>query len=52
MEKSETKENMGAKWVNNFMHNFDKMVKHTLKILRCEHPKIFKVCLAIFQHYG
>ena len=27
------------------------MAKHTLKILRCEHRKIFKVCLAIFQHY-
>ena len=28
------------------------MAKHTLKILRCEHCKIFKVCLAIFQHYA
>ena len=28
------------------------MVKHTLKILRCEHRKILKVCLAIFQHYA
>ena len=27
------------------------MAKHTFKILRCEHRKIFKVCLAIFQHY-
>ena len=27
------------------------MARHTLKILRCEHRKIFKVCLAIFQHY-
>ena len=27
------------------------MAKHTLKILRCEHRKIFKVCLTIFQHY-
>ena len=27
------------------------MVKHTLKILWCEHRKIFEVCLAIFQHY-
>ena len=26
------------------------MAKHTLKILRCSHRKIFKVCLAIFQH--
>ena len=25
------------------------MVKHTLKILRCEHRKIFKVCLAIYN---
>ena len=24
------------------------MAKHTLKILLCEHRKIFKVCLAIF----
>ena len=27
------------------------MAKYTLKIFRCEHCKIFKVCLAIFQHY-
>ena len=27
------------------------MAKHTLKILRCSHRKIFKVCVAIFQHY-
>ena len=29
------------------------MVKngHILKIFRCLHPKIFKVRLAIFQHY-
>ena len=27
------------------------MAKHTFKVLRCEHRKIFKVCLAIFQHY-
>ena len=26
------------------------MVKHTLKILRCEHRKIFKVCLAKLDH--
>ena len=26
------------------------MAKHTLKILRCD-GKIFKVCLAILQHY-
>ena len=25
------------------------MVKDSLKILRCEHRKIFKVCLAIFN---
>ena len=28
-----------------------KMTKHTLKILRCSHRKIFKVSMAIFQHY-
>ena len=28
------------------------MTKYTLKILWCEHRKIFKVCLAIFQHYA
>ena len=28
-----------------------KMTKQTLKILRFPHRKIFKVCLAIFQHY-
>ena len=28
------------------------MAKHTLKILRCECRKIFKVCLAILQHYA
>ena len=27
------------------------MAKHALKIFRCEHRKIFKVCLAIFQNY-
>ena len=27
------------------------MAKHTLKILQCSHRKIFKVCLAILQHY-
>ena len=27
-----------------------KMAKHTLKILRCSHSKIFKACLAIFDH--
>ena len=29
-----------------------KMAKHTLKIVRCEHRKIFKVCLTILQHYA
>ena len=29
-----------------------KMVKHTLKILRCSHCKIFKLCLTILQHYA
>ena len=33
------------------MHNVV-IVKHTLKILQCEHRKIFKVCLAILQHYA
>ena len=28
------------------------MAKHTLKIMRYEHRKIFKVCLAILQHYA
>ena len=28
-----------------------KIAKHTLKILRCLHRKIFKVSLTIFQHY-
>ena len=28
------------------------MAKHSLKILRCEHRKNFKVCLAILQHYA
>ena len=28
------------------------MTKHTLKILGCEHRKIFKVCLTILQHYA
>ena len=28
------------------------MAKHTLKILWCSHRKIFKVCLAILQHYA
>ena len=28
------------------------MAKHTLKILQCWHRTIFKVCLAIFQHYA
>ena len=29
-----------------------KMAKHTLKILWCEHRNVFKVCLAILQHYA
>ena len=28
------------------------MAKHTFKILRCSHCKIFKVCLANFQCYA
>ena len=35
--------------VNPFKH---KMAKHTLKILRCEHRKIFRVRLSILQHYA
>ena len=27
------------------------MAKHILKILRCLHRKIFKVCLVILQHF-
>ena len=38
--------------LNAFMHNVVKMPKHILKILRCDHPKIFKACLAILQHYA
>ena len=35
------------------MHNVVKwQKKHTLKILRFEHRMIFKVCLAILQHYA
>ena len=25
------------------------MTEHSLKVLQCEHRKIFKVCLSIFQ---
>ena len=32
------------------MHNVAKR-RNTLKILRCEHRKILKVCLAILQNY-
>ena len=28
------------------------VAKHTLKIMRCEHRKIFKGCWAIFQRYA
>ena len=28
------------------------MAKHTLKILQCEHRKIFSVCLTIFHYYA
>ena len=35
-----------------FIHNVIKMAKDTLGILRCKNRKIFKVCLAIFQHYA
>ena len=33
-------------------HACCKMAKYTLKILQCSHHKIFKVCLAILQHYA
>ena len=29
-----------------------KMIKHTLKILRCSQCKMLKVCLVIFQYYA
>ena len=35
---------------NPLFHNVKKIAKHTLKILRCDHRKIFKECLAILQH--
>ena len=28
------------------------MAKHNLKILQCEHCKIFEVCLATLQYYA
>ena len=31
-------------------NNSSTMAKHTLKILRCSHRKIFKVCLAIAEY--
>ena len=34
------------------MHNVVKWPNITLKILRREHRKIFKVCLPILQHYA
>ena len=37
--------------ISPFNYNVWKMAKHTLKILRCKHRKIIKVCLAIFQHH-
>ena len=33
------------------MYNVKKMAKHAFKILRCEHRKVFKAYLVIFQHY-
>ena len=36
--------------VDNVMYNGVKLPNILLKILRCEHRKIFKVCLAILQH--
>ena len=34
--------------VNGFMHIIEKIPKHTLKTLWCEHGKVFKICLANF----
>ena len=34
---------------NPFMCNVEKMIKHTLKILRCARRKIFKVCWPFFN---
>ena len=44
-----SKENNEKKQVNPFMHNVEKMVKHTLRILQCAHRNICKVCLTIFD---
>ena len=38
-------------YFNPLLHNVENGQTY-LKILRCEHRKIFKVCLAIFQHYA
>ena len=35
--------------VNPFFHNTERSPKYTFKFLRCEHCKVFKVCLVIFQ---
>ena len=57
-KRQKTSEVSVMKWVketpkisiNPFIHNVVKWLKHSLKILRCEHRKIFKVYLAILQH--
>ena len=38
--------------LNPIMHNVEKWPKHILKILQCEHHKIFNVYFTIFQHYA
>ena len=42
---------ISPKWLTLSMPNIKKMTKDTLKTLRCEHRKIFKVSLGIFQRY-
>ena len=37
--------------VHPFIHNVEKRPSILKKILRYSHRKIFKACLAIFQHY-
>ena len=49
--KSEKYCSRSLKVILSLFHNVEKWPKILLKILRCEHRNIFKVCLAIFQHY-
>ena len=50
-EKDHDVKSIMKKTFQPFHASFWKMTKHTSKILRCEHRKMFKVCLAIFQLY-